>query len=151
MGTHPIFESDFDCLTEMFCSRDSDKKSSKLEERLQVHIQLAKEELSSKLDNLQKETARIEAILLSKDDNASKDLSKETEKTDSFIIELGNEINSQSDTQRRLMDSIREVQVLLKQSNVSLNTVIHKKFRMIYKNFNTNNIYKFFQESLRIK
>lgn len=58
---------------------------------------------------------------------ASKDLSKETEKTDSFIIELGNEINSQSDTQRKLMDSIREVQVLLKQSNVSINTVIHKK------------------------
>lgn len=53
----------------MFCSGDSDKKLSKLEERLKRHIQLAKEELSSKLDNLQTETARIEAILLSKDDN----------------------------------------------------------------------------------
>jgi len=28
MGTHPIFESDFDCLTEIGIRRDESKKSS---------------------------------------------------------------------------------------------------------------------------
>merc|ERR1711920_492720 len=63
MGTHPIFESDFDCLTECRKLKHQKKPQNVPEKKLEVNAEQFRQQISNQFQNLAVQQRRIQQVL----------------------------------------------------------------------------------------